>query len=399
MRYSYNTVLAAALAAVSPLVEGHGIVSKFTGDQSGSMPMFDWIRNAAEEGPVARTEIGSPVQNKNLRSVGLGVTTAYGRTKVESGFARAMAYEGSSVPKVRTDGNGWIGGDWHVVTSVSLFPSLSPSLSFPSLDPRLGCATRVPVPRSSVPVHLCLTPLTLVLARDLKDGGGPLRAIIDTTGKGDFRQGIELENVVQVPGRQGEIRKQGGGDGGNAGRNNIVSKLFARFGSIEKRAVNINQTYPFQFKIPADLDCTGKIGNETKVCLCKVVNTSNAGPFGSVAALQPGTEGQNSTSGTAPGDNNNGGSTDDNSLTGPAKDTKGPASPAPGAGNGSPNGGNKNGGTDDNTIDGGGNNNKNGNDKLRVRAARRALPVVAASGHHSEAKGHSKDKVRRFFTA
>jgi len=41
----------------------------------------------------------------------------------------------------------------------------------------------------------------------------------------------------------------------------------------------------------------------------------------------------------------------------------------------------------------------NANDNLLVRAARRALPVVAASGHHSEGKGHSKDKVRRFFTA
>ncbi|KAL3953651.1 hypothetical protein ACCO45_011607 [Purpureocillium lilacinum] len=307
MRYSYNTVLAAALAAVSPLVEGHGFPQSATkrivgesivcfsprlppspfssphladgratqrGDLTpDEMPPLNYIRTAATEGPVARTEIGSPVQKANLKSVGLGVTTAYGRTQMESGFARAMTYAGASVPKVRTNGEGWIGGEWHVVTS---------------------------------------------------DGGGPVRAIVDTTAKGDFRQGIELENLVQVPGQRGEIRKQadgagGNGGGGNAGRNNIVSKLFARF-ALQKRADNINQNF-------------------------------------------------------------------------------GPASPAPGADNGSPNGGNKSGGTDDNTIDGGGNNNKNGNDKLRVRAARRALPVVAASGHHSEGKGHSKDKVRRFFTA
>ncbi|GJN76506.1 hypothetical protein PLICBS_010620 [Purpureocillium lilacinum] len=243
------------------------------------MPPLNYIRTAATEGPVARTEIGSPVQKANLKSVGLGVTTAYGRTQMESGFARAMTYAGASVPKVRTNGEGWIGGEWHVVTSAS----------------------------------------------------------------------IELENLVQVPGQRGEIRKQadgagGNGGGGNAGRNNIVSKLFARF-ALQKRADNINQNFEYKFRVPRGLSCTGT----------------------------------NSTSGTAPGDNNNGGSTDDNSLTGPAKDTKGPASPAPGADNGSPNGGNKSGGTDDNTIDGGGNNNKNGND--------------------NEGKGHSKDKVRRFFTA
>ncbi|GJN66591.1 hypothetical protein PLIIFM63780_004059 [Purpureocillium lilacinum] len=316
------------------------------------MPPLNYIRTAATEGPVARTEIGSPVQKANLKSVGLGVTTAYGRTQMESGFARAMTYAGASVPKVRTNGEGWIGGEWHVVTS---------------------------------------------------DGGGPVRAIVDTTAKGDFRQGIELENLVQVPGQRGEIRKQadgagGNGGGGNAGRNNIVSKLFARF-ALQKRADNINQNFEYKFRVPRGLSCTGTVGNATNVCVMNVVNTSPAGPFGNAVVFQSGTEGQNSTSGTAPGDNNNGGSTDDNSLTGPAKDTKGPASPAPGADNGSPNGGNKSGGTDDNTIDGGGNNNKNGNDKLRVRAARRALPVVAASGHHSEGKGHSKDKVRRFFTA
>lgn len=108
------------------------------------MPPLNYIRTAATEGPVARTEIGSPVQKANLKSVGLGVTTAYGRTQMESGFARAMTYAGASVPKVRTNGEGWIGGEWHVVTSVSLFLSLFFSLRlFPFPSPRLGCATRV----------------------------------------------------------------------------------------------------------------------------------------------------------------------------------------------------------------------------------------------------------------
>jgi len=40
------------------------------------------------------------------------------------------------------------------------------------------------------------------------------------------------------------------------------------------------------FKVPAGTTCTGAMGGQTGVCLVKIANSNNAGPFGGVIAVQ-----------------------------------------------------------------------------------------------------------------
>ncbi len=65
------------------------------------------------------------------------------------------------------------------------------------------------------------------------DGAGPYRAMVDTTGTGDFTNAMAMDVVTQVPGKNGNIRKTQARAWGRA-----LESL-----GIYKRATNINEDY------------------------------------------------------------------------------------------------------------------------------------------------------------
>lgn len=91
-----------------------------------------------------------------------------------------MALSGSTLPQVSTD-NASISGTFHIVTS---------------------------------------------------DGAGPLTAMIDTTGQGDFKNAVKATMTTQVPGTNGNIKKS----------TKRWEELMIRAG-LMKRATNINEDY------------------------------------------------------------------------------------------------------------------------------------------------------------
>lgn len=107
---------------------------------------------------------------------------AGGKNKASSGVKAAMALSGSTLPQISTT-NASISGIFHIITS---------------------------------------------------DGAGPLSAIIDPTGKGDFTNGIKAKVTLQIPGKNGNIKK--------TPTQKRWEPLEER-GDIEKRASNINEDY------------------------------------------------------------------------------------------------------------------------------------------------------------
>ena len=65
----------------------------------------------------------------------------------------------------------------------------------------------------------------------------------------------------------------------------FIPRTLVKMG-LMKRASNVNEDYPFEATIPAGTTCTGTVGGQSNVCLVKIVNPSNAGPFGGVVAIQ-----------------------------------------------------------------------------------------------------------------
>lgn len=132
------------------------------------------------------------------------------------------------------------------------------------------------------------------------DGAGPYTAIIDPTGTGAFASGTELDVTTQVPGTKGNIKADG--------TVNKVKRALMKYGIIAKRAANVNKDYvstaffgvsrysvslntadihkPFAVAVPAGTTCSGTVGGQANTCLVKLVNPSNAGPFGGVFAVQ-----------------------------------------------------------------------------------------------------------------
>jgi hypothetical protein len=81
----------------------------------------------------------------------------------------------------------------------------------------------------------------------------------------------------QVPGTKGNIAAPK--------QRRFVTRMLVNMG-IVKRATNINEDYPFAATMPAGTSCTGTVAGQSNVCLVKIVNPSNAGPFGGVIAVQ-----------------------------------------------------------------------------------------------------------------
>jgi hypothetical protein len=98
--------------------------------------------------------------------------------------------------------------------------------------------------------------------------------MINTDGTAQSWTAIDV--VTQVPGNNGNIRK-------------TEKRWWARAlqsAGIMKRATNINEDFPFKVAIPADTACTGTIAGQTNTCIVKLVNPSNAGPFGGCVPVQ-----------------------------------------------------------------------------------------------------------------
>jgi hypothetical protein len=219
----FSKLFVLALAA-SPLVAAHGKIAVITGDAGGNTTGLG-IQGAVIPGPGTnkQTEVDTTVfASKAAASDGLGKTKTGPNTLAD--MTQVMALSGSTLPQVSSGGS--ISGTVHIVTT---------------------------------------------------DGAGPYTAIVDPTGTGAFSTGTKLTVTQQVPGTKGNIAAPK--------QRRFVTRMLVNMG-IVKRASNVNEDYPFAATIPAGTTCTGTAGGQSGVCLVKIVNPSNAGPFGGVIAIQ-----------------------------------------------------------------------------------------------------------------
>ncbi len=154
-------------------------LSMFRGDQGGNgtalgikgavVPRFGENDDTEQDTTVFGGNANDPTRN------GLGETTDNGNLKV-SDLADTMTLSGSTLPQVSGDGTGTITGTWRIVTSD-------------------GTAN---------------------------DKQGNLFAVIDTTGTGQYKDGISLTATSDMVGRRG----------------NVVQRALRAIG-IKKRATNV----------------------------------------------------------------------------------------------------------------------------------------------------------------
>lgn len=220
MHASVSILIAALLA--SPLVSAHGKVAVVTGDLGGNGTALG-IKGAVVAGAGTNSKTELDTTTFNVGNANCGETVAGGTNKAATGIKAAMALSGSTLPQISMN-NASISGTFHIVTS---------------------------------------------------DGAGPLSAMVDTTGLGDFTNAVKATVTTQVPGTKGNIKKT----------TKRWEELAIRAG-LMKRATNINEDYPFAVAIPAGTNCTGTVAGQTNVCMIKIVNPSNAGPFGGCVAVQ-----------------------------------------------------------------------------------------------------------------
>lgn len=213
-----------ALAA-SPLVAAHGKVTVATGDAGGNGTALGIQGGVVPgAGPNAKTETDTTVfGSTKIATDGLGKTTTSGKLKVAAA-AGTMQLSGSTLPQVANT----INATFHVVTS---------------------------------------------------DGCGPIQAVLDPTGTGQFSQGVPLTNTADVVGNNGNCPK-------SISKKSFVRDLLERRGLIAKRATNVNMDFPVSFSVPAGTTCTGTVAGQPNTCLVKIANNNRAGPFGGVVPIQ-----------------------------------------------------------------------------------------------------------------
>lgn len=208
--------------AASPFVAAHGKIAVATGDAGGNGTALG-IQGAVIPG-AGRNKVTEPDTTvfKGDNADGCGLTKGGGDNDIEAGTQSAMALSGSTLPQISADG-GSVSGTLHIVTS---------------------------------------------------DGAGPYKAAINTDGTGTTWTEMEVE--TQVPGKNGNIQKS---------EKRFWARALQAVG-IMKRATNINEDYPFKVNVPAGTTCTGSIAGQANTCLVKLVNPSNAGPFGGCIPVQ-----------------------------------------------------------------------------------------------------------------
>ncbi|KUI57856.1 hypothetical protein VP1G_05183 [Cytospora mali] len=221
--------------AATGLVAAHGRVDVVTGDAGGNGTALG-IQGAVVPltGSNRHTEVDTTVfDDRKVASDGLGKTKDTGDLDTST-LKQAMALSGSTLPQVKSA----LSGTWHVVTS---------------------------------------------------DGFGSVKAVLDPTGEGKFSDGIELETTTDVPGDDGD-EPDDFQETSNGKRKRSRKSVFRRFaestGLIQKRAHNINADFPMAFSVPAGTTCSGTIEGQENVCLVKIANENDNGPFGGVVAIQ-----------------------------------------------------------------------------------------------------------------
>ena len=164
---------------------------------------------------------------------------------------------------------------------------------------------------------------------------GPIHAVLDPSATGRFEDGVRLEVVEQVPGGGGGGGGDGGGEEGVTGEGRAqtgagagaqsgggfvssrkpalrlpkvsgrrqpsssgwarvvdavmgtelgrATRLWRRRGAPPER---VDRGFGFVFAVPENLTCTGVVASMTRVCLVKIANANEAGPFGGVVPVQ-----------------------------------------------------------------------------------------------------------------
>ena len=263
--YTQIQTLILALAA-TPLVSAHGKIAVVTGDQGGNGTALG-IKGAVVPGagPNYMTETDTTVfWSKDINTDDdIGYTEGGNGNNELDDLNEAMAQSGSTLPQVSSGGKA--SGTFHIVTS---------------------------------------------------DGAGPLQALIDETATAKWSQAKQATVSTQVPGTDGFV------DGSEKrGLMHKVRRGLVKMGLMTKRADNVNKDYvsskpslmiryefaltasnlqPFAIDIPAGTSCTGTISGQSNVCLIKVSNNNEDGPFGGVFAVQMGGSSANSTSSARP---------------------------------------------------------------------------------------------------
>ncbi|QKX61951.1 uncharacterized protein TRUGW13939_09107 [Talaromyces rugulosus] len=221
----YTQAILYALAIV-PLVSAHGKIAVVTGDLGGNGTGLG-IRGAAVAGagPNYLTEVDTTVfwSSDITTDDDIGYTDEAGKNHL-SDLDKAMELSGNTLPQVSSGGS--IKGTYHIVTS---------------------------------------------------DGAGPLEALVDETATAKWSEAKSADVTTQVPGDDGWIS--------TSNKRDLMSRMV---GSLAKRrnAVNVNKDYPFAIDIPSGTSCSGTVNGLKNVCLVKVSNNNENGPFGGVFAVQ-----------------------------------------------------------------------------------------------------------------
>ncbi|KAF2738348.1 cell surface protein [Polyplosphaeria fusca] len=218
----YHTPLLFTLL-LSPLARAHGRIDLITGNAGGNGTALGITGGIVPlTGRNSLTEVDTTVFRKTrIATDGLGRTTGRGPNKATD-LTAAMAQAGPTLPQV-SPSNGSISGTFHIITT---------------------------------------------------DGAGPISAVIDTTATGAFAQGIHAHVVMNVPGKNGNMRPNG-----------TLPRALHALG-LAKRAANVNLDFPFQVLVPGRTKCGGNVAGQEKVCFMKIANSNKAGPFGGVVAFQ-----------------------------------------------------------------------------------------------------------------
>ncbi|KFG81917.1 Gas1-like protein [Metarhizium anisopliae] len=266
------TMYMALVAFSSSLVNAHGKPTTATGNAGGVSRALGLLPEGSvpDTGPNKLTEVDTPVfGSRKIASKGLGRTAGGGKIKLADA-AKSIQDAGGDPAKITPGGQ--LSFTWQTVTS---------------------------------------------------DGGGPIRALCNTEAKDDFTQNsVELKIQDNVPGKGGNIKPgpnasrklppgfsaKGQGKGGKNNARDEINELFGRF--IGKRAVNVNEKTNVVATAPNDMTCTGQIGGNSNMCLCKIANNNGAGPFGGVMPVQM--VGGNSTGDASAGNGATGGNSGGN---------------------------------------------------------------------------------------
>jgi len=228
MLFNVNNIVAIALAA-SPLVAAHGRVAVITGNAGGNGTALGIQGGSVPgTGSDSKTEVDTTVfGSTKIATNGLGKTTGGGENSV-SGLTQTIAQSGSTLPQVdASNGTGSLSGTFHIVTT---------------------------------------------------DGAGPVQAVIDSTGTGQYASGTAATVTTQVPGKNGNIAAPN--------QRSFIPRSLVKLGLL-KRAANVNEDYPVEVEVPAGTTCSGTSSAVSgSYCLVKIANSNPAGPFGGSVAFQ-----------------------------------------------------------------------------------------------------------------